>query len=91
MILLTNASVAFALNVAVVFLIGSASSLVLTLSGVLKDVLLVLGSVFLLGSTVTFIQLAGYSLALAGLVAFKTNPDVLDERIRKIGRAFGKA
>jgi len=91
MILLTNASVAFALNVAVVFLIGSASSLVLTLSGVLKDVLLVLGSVFLLGSTVTFIQLAGYSLALAGLVAFKTNPDVLDDRIRKIRRAFGKA
>ncbi|POW02966.1 hypothetical protein PSTT_11426 [Puccinia striiformis] len=91
MILITNASVAFALNVAVVFLIGSASSLVLTLSGVLKDVLLVLGSVFLLGSTVTFIQLAGYSLALAGLVAFKTNPDVLDDRIRKLRRAFGKA
>ncbi|KAI9621886.1 hypothetical protein KEM48_007494 [Puccinia striiformis f. sp. tritici PST-130] len=64
MILITNASVAFALNVAVVFLIGSASSLVLTLSGVLKDVLLVLGSVFLLGSTVTFIHLLATLLLL---------------------------
>lgn len=91
MILLTNASVAFALNVAVVFLIGSASSLVLTLSGVLKDVLLVAGSVLLLGSTVTIVQLLGYSLALVGLVAFKTNPDVLDERIRKVRKIFGKA
>lgn len=36
MILLTNASCAFLLNVAVVFLIGCASSLVLTLSGVIK-------------------------------------------------------
>uniref|UniRef100_A0A0K3CKG8 GDP-mannose transporter n=1 Tax=Rhodotorula toruloides TaxID=5286 RepID=A0A0K3CKG8_RHOTO len=44
-ILVGNATTAFALNVAVVFLIGCASSLVLTLSGVIKDILLVLGSV----------------------------------------------
>lgn len=36
MILLSNATCAFLLNIAVVFLIGCASSLVLTLSGVLK-------------------------------------------------------
>jgi hypothetical protein len=35
-ILLTNAMVAFCLNVAAVFLIGAASGLVLTLAGVLK-------------------------------------------------------
>jgi hypothetical protein len=36
LILLTNASVAFCLNVAAVFLVGAASGLVLTLAGVFK-------------------------------------------------------
>lgn len=61
---MTNAGCAFCLNIAVVFLIGCASSLVLTLSGVIKDILLVFGSVLLLGSTVTFTQLVGYGIAL---------------------------
>jgi drug/metabolite transporter (DMT)-like permease len=71
-VLLTNGGVAFALNIAAVFLIGAASSLTLTLAGVLKDILLILGSMFLLGSTVTGLQYFGYAIALAGLVAFKT-------------------
>ncbi|MBW0562169.1 hypothetical protein O181_101884 [Austropuccinia psidii MF-1] len=90
-ILLTNASAAFALNVAVVFLIGSASSLVLTLSGVLKDVLLVIGSVILFGNSVTLIQVFGYSLALFGLVAFKTNPEVFDEKVQKVLKIFSNS
>jgi hypothetical protein len=45
--LFANALVAFMLNVSVVFLIGKTSSLVLTLSGVLKDILLVFASMFL--------------------------------------------
>lgn len=61
-ILVGNATTAFALNVAVVFLIGCASSLVLTLSGVIKDILLVLGSVVLMGSTVTFTQVRSLSV-----------------------------
>lgn len=86
--LFINANVAFLLNVAVVFLIGCASSLVLTLSGslfahstregmlislckgVIKDILLVSGSVILFGSTVTFTQMVGYSIALIGFVLF---------------------
>lgn len=63
-ILFSNASCAFCLNIAVVFLIGCASSLVLTLSGVIKDILLVGGSVLILGSTVTFVQIVGYGIAL---------------------------
>lgn len=35
---------------------------------VLKDILLVVGSVVLLGSVVTGTQLLGYGIALAGLV-----------------------
>lgn len=72
-VLLSNAGVAFGLNVASVFLIGAASSLTLTLSGVLKDILLILGSMFILGSRVTGLQFVGYGIALTGLVLFKTH------------------
>lgn len=48
----------------------------LTLSGVLKDVLLVLFSVVFFGSPVSFLQIIGYTIALLGLVAFKTPKDV---------------
>ncbi|KAG0142198.1 hypothetical protein CROQUDRAFT_243341 [Cronartium quercuum f. sp. fusiforme G11] len=89
-ILLTNAGVAFCLNIAVVFLIGSASSLILTLSGVVKDLLLVGGSILILGSTVTMLQVFGYTIALAGLVAFKTKAEVLDEKLASLKRALGR-
>lgn len=73
LVLLSNAGVAFGLNVASVFLIGAASSLTLTLAGVLKDILLIIGSMWILGSTVTGLQFVGYGIALAGLVLFKTH------------------
>ena len=73
LVLLSNAGVAFGLNVASVFLIGAASSLTLTLAGVLKDILLILGSMWILGSTVTGLQFFGYAIALGGLVLFKTH------------------
>ncbi|KAG6893436.1 hypothetical protein C0992_009977, partial [Termitomyces sp. T32_za158] len=72
-VLLTNALVAFLLNVAAVFLVGVGSGLVLTLAGVFKDILLITGSVALFGSTVTPLQVFGYSIALGGLVLFKTS------------------
>ena len=52
--------------------VGAASSLVLTLSGVIKDILLILGSVLFFGSAITPIQYLGYAIALTGLVLFKT-------------------
>ena len=61
------------MTVASVFLIGAASSLTLTLAGVLKDILLIIGSMWILGSTVTGLQFVGYGIALAGLVLFKTH------------------
>ncbi|KAG6811028.1 hypothetical protein H0H92_009298 [Tricholoma furcatifolium] len=73
LILITNAAVAFLLNVAAVFLVGVGSGLVLTLAGVFKDILLVTGSVALFGSTITPLQVFGYSIALGGLVLFKTS------------------
>ncbi|TIB15518.1 hypothetical protein E3P92_01649 [Wallemia ichthyophaga] len=71
-VLATNASVAFGLNVAAVFLIGAASSLVLTLAGIGKDLLLIAGSAIIFGGYPTVLQLFGYSIALGGLVLFKT-------------------
>lgn len=93
MILLSNAFVAFLLNVAAVFLVSAGSGLVLTLAGVFKDILLITGSVLIFGSSITPLQVigesslvpmcrvkdhviytfSGYSIALGGLILFKTS------------------
>jgi len=73
LILLSNAVVAFCLNIAAVFLVGAGSGLVLTLAGVFKDILLVSSSVLLFGTDITALQIFGYSIALTGLVLFKTS------------------
>ncbi|KAJ7275715.1 TPT-domain-containing protein [Mycena rebaudengoi] len=72
LILLSNAFIAFFLNVAAVFLVGVGSGLVLTLAGVFKDILLITSSALLFGAQVAPLQIFGYSIALAGLVLFKT-------------------
>jgi hypothetical protein len=77
--LFANALVAFMLNVSVVFLIGKTSSLVLTLSGVLKDILLVFASMFLFRDPVSLLQGFGYSIALCGLVYYKLGGDTIKD------------
>jgi hypothetical protein len=72
-VLVSNAAVAFLLNVAAVFLVSVGSGLVLTLAGVFKDILLITGSVAIFGSQVTPLQVFGYSIALGGLILFKTS------------------
>ncbi|KAJ4415217.1 hypothetical protein N0V82_007454 [Gnomoniopsis sp. IMI 355080] len=69
--LLANAFVAFLLNVSVVFLIGKTSAVVLTMSGILKDILLVCASLIIFRDPVTLQQYFGYSIALAGLCYYK--------------------
>ncbi|KAL8989575.1 MAG: hypothetical protein Q9177_001563, partial [Variospora cf. flavescens] len=86
--LLANACIAFALNVSVVFLIGRTSSLVLTLCGVLKDILLVFASIAIWGKPVTALQFFGYSIALAGLVYFKLGADTIKAKFSDAGRAW---
>lgn len=58
-LLLTNALLAFLLNIAAVFLVGVGSGLVLTLAGVFKDVLLVTGSVLIWSGEVSLMQAGG--------------------------------
>jgi hypothetical protein len=68
--LLLNAMLAFALNGSSVFLLGKTSGLVMTLCGVLKNILLVLASVLLWGTVISPIQALGYSIALVGLIYY---------------------
>lgn len=85
--LLMNGLVSFALNVAVVFLISNTSALVLTLSGIVKDIMLVFLSVVVFGSPVTPLQYAGYGVALFGLnlhKEYKKNPDRISAFLRYI-------
>lgn len=51
--------------------IGKTSSLVLTLCGVLKDILLVAASMIIFRDPVSPLQFFGYSIALGGLVYYK--------------------
>ncbi|KAI0266062.1 TPT-domain-containing protein [Gloeopeniophorella convolvens] len=57
LVLISNAAVAFCLNVAAVFL----------------DILLITGSVLIFGSPIAPLQVFGYSIALGGLIFFKTS------------------
>ncbi|KAI5301596.1 hypothetical protein KEM56_001566 [Ascosphaera pollenicola] len=88
--LLLNAIVAFLLNVAVVFLIGKTSSLVLTLCGVLKDVLLVTLSCVLFGSPVTPLQIFGYTIALGGLVTYQLGFGTIKEYMGHAALRWGE-
>jgi len=86
--LLVNAGVAFCLNLSVVFLIGRTSALVLTLSGVLKDILLVLASMILFKDPVSPLQAFGYSIALGGLVYYKLGAEKIKVHIADGQRAW---
>ena len=68
--------------------IGKTSSLVLTLCGVLKDIILVALSIAIYGTTVTPLQFFGYSVALAGLVWYKAGGDKLLEQYTALKRSL---
>lgn len=77
MTLIANALVAFLLNASVVLLIGKTSAVVLTMAGILKDILLVCASMMIFRDPVTPQQFFGYSIALAGLVYYKLGAEKL--------------
>ncbi|KAK4122659.1 TPT-domain-containing protein [Parathielavia appendiculata] len=83
-----NGMCAFLLNVSVVFLIGKTSSLVLTLCGVLKDVLLVVASMIIFGTQVTALQFFGYSIALGGMIYYKLGYEAIKGYAGEAGRQW---
>ncbi|KIW65446.1 hypothetical protein PV04_07705 [Phialophora macrospora] len=88
--LVANAMVAFLLNVSVVFLIGKTSSLVLTLCGILKDILLVAASMLIWGTPVTNLQFFGYSIALGGMLYYRLGAEQLKGHLQQAGRSWSE-
>lgn len=78
-LLLLNAVVAFMLNISSVCLIGKTSGLVMTLTGILKNILLVGASVMIWQTSITPMQFFGYAIALAGLVYYSLGRDQIVE------------
>ena len=70
--------------------IGKTSSLMLTLSGVLKDILLVMASMVLFRDPVSLLQAFGYSIALGGLIYYKLGSDKLREYASGAQRSWGE-
>lgn len=54
--LFVNGLLAFSLNIAAIYLIGSTSAVVIAISGPLKDILIVVLSVLMFGSPITYLQ-----------------------------------
>jgi hypothetical protein len=72
--------------------IGKTSALVLTLSGVLKDILLVVASMVIFQDPVTLVQAFGYGIALMGLVYYRLGAEGISNLlagIRQSGRNVG--
>jgi drug/metabolite transporter (DMT)-like permease len=76
-VLVLNALVAFLLNFASMVLIGKTSGLVTTLTGIFKNILLIICSVILWGTQISPIQIVGYSMGLVGLVYYSFGYDKL--------------
>lgn len=68
--LLGNVLVAFALNLVTLWLVMETSSLVLTMCGVFKDILLIFASKLFFASLFTHIQVIGYSISLVAIYVF---------------------
>lgn len=58
--------------------------MVLTLCGVLKDILLVGASILIWGTPISLLQMFGYSIALGGLIYYKLGTDILKERYTRL-------
>ncbi|GBF90091.1 sugar phosphate phosphate translocator [Raphidocelis subcapitata] len=71
--LLGSAAAAFALNCSVFLLIGRTSALTMNVGGVVKDWMLIAASVALHGSVVTRLQVAGYGVAIAGVLWYNVS------------------
>ena len=60
----------------------------MTLSGVLKDILLVMASMLIFGDPVSGLQAFGYTIALGGLVYYKLGADKIKEYIGQGQRSW---
>ncbi|KAI0154346.1 triose-phosphate transporter [Xylariaceae sp. FL1272] len=85
-----NGLCAFLLNVSVVFLIGKTSAVIMTLCGVLKDVLLVLASMAIWSTPISGLQTFGYSIALGGMIYYKLGATAIKGYATEAGRHWAE-
>ncbi|KAI2641969.1 triose-phosphate transporter [Xylaria nigripes] len=85
-----NGLCAFLLNVSVVFLIGKTSAVIMTLCGVLKDVLLVLASMAIWATPISGLQAFGYTIALSGMIYYKLGGEALKGYASDAGRQWAE-
>ncbi|KAK8143465.1 solute carrier 35 member [Beauveria asiatica] len=86
--LLANAFVAFLLNVSIVLLLGKTSAVALTMSAILKDILLVFASMVLFGDPVSGQQFIGYSIAMGGLIYYKIDRETMQSLAQDVTLKF---
>ena len=72
--LLLNGLLAFSLNIAVIYLVSSTSGMVLTVSGPIKDIMIVMLSVAIFGAPVTGLQVTSVSIYMSVYVATHDEP-----------------
>ena len=68
--------------------IGKTSSLVLTLTGILKSILLVVAGVLVWGSPIGSLQLIGYSLATVGLFFYSVPFEAIQDFVAQIRKGL---
>lgn len=81
--IILNGLLAFSLNLSVVLLLQKTSAVTYILCGVMKDVLMIVGSVCWLGASMSLQQVIGYTLAIASVQVFNQvgkNTKVFEER-----------
>jgi len=66
----SNMSIAFLLNLSTMALIKHTSALTMNVSGVIKDLALILWSVFVNGAAVSVTQYVGYTIAASGVAGY---------------------
>lgn len=79
-VLFFSGLLAFSLNLSVFILVSNTSSLIMTLAGPIKDLLVISTSVLFFRSPLTLLQVLGFLVALGGLSLyreFKANPERL--------------
>lgn len=69
---------------------GKTSSLVITLCGVLKDIIIVTMSAVWFHTTVTPLQFFGYSISLGGLVVYQLGLSRLREAVGNVSMAWAQ-
>jgi hypothetical protein len=70
--------------------IGKTSSLVLTLCGVLKDIMLVCASMLIWCTPVSALQFFGYGIALSGMLYYKLGAEQLKGYASQAGRSWSE-